>query len=290
MTLKSATTDPQTQALAAAWAQAREACRAVDVEIHEVHDPTGGRSVVDLLNRIWGATELDIMDVAFLIALVNSGNLIAEARRHGEPVGAAVGFCGPPGTPFHSHIVGVVPEAVGQGVGRAVKLHQRAWCLTNGIETMSWTFDPLVARNAFFNIRRLGAMPHEYHPDFYGHMTDGINAGQRSDRIVVVWDLAQTPPDRSYDAEPDTAGAVIAVDNAGGRPGAYQPPADQGAETVLLGLPRDIEAIRRTDPDLAQQWRSVTRQAFTDLFTRGWFVRGFTRTGFYLLQHPERTP
>lgn len=291
MTLKSAAADPEAPDLATAWALALEACRVADVEIREVYTAEGARSVVDTFNRIWGATELDLMDVAFLIALVHSGNLVTEAYRDGDPIGAAVGFCGPPETPFHSHIVGVLPEVMGKGVGRAVKLYQRAWCLDHGIETMSWTFDPLVARNAFFNIRRLGAMPREYHPDFYGAMTDGINAGQRTDRIVVVWDLTASPPDPAHDAEPDTADAVVVVGNEGDRPGDYRPPADSPLPaTALLGLPRDIEALRRTDPETAQAWRSVTREAFTDLFARGWVVSGFTRTGYYLLHRPERTP
>ncbi len=56
-----------------------------------------------------------------------------------------------------------------------MKLHQRAWAIARGIPVIEWTFDPLVARNAYFNIRKLGAMPVEYLPNFYGIMGDGIN-------------------------------------------------------------------------------------------------------------------
>ena len=90
---------------------------------------------------------------------------------------------------------GVRHEAVGRGIGAAMKLHQRLWCLEHGITRMSWTFDPLIARNAYFNIgARLGALPSEYHPDFYGQMRDGVNAGHASDRVFVEWDLTAASP------------------------------------------------------------------------------------------------
>ena len=74
-------------------------------------------------------------------------------------------------------------------MGFALKLHQRAWCLDRGITLMEWTYDPLVARNAYFNLSKLGATVAEYLPDFYGVMGDGINRFDESDRILVHWPL-----------------------------------------------------------------------------------------------------
>ena len=175
---------------------------------------------------------------------------------------------GPPGTPFHSHIVGLLPESTGRGLGRAIKLHQRAWCLERGIAEMTWTFDPLVGRNAYFNIQRLGARPVEYLPEFYGAMNDSINSGQLSDRMLMRWDLTTEPP---APGEAQSAlgpvGAHDAVADIDGRPSGYRAPPDTRA-TVTLAVPRDVEGLRRKDAALAHEWRSETRAAFAQLFAR----------------------
>lgn len=276
----------------AAAADADTAADAAGVRIAAVHDSRGCARVAGLLNRIWGPSDHDIIDHAFLIALAHSGNLVALATRDGQDVGAAVGFSGPPDSPFHSHIVGVAPELAGAGVGSALKLHQRAWCLVRGIDRMTWTYDPLVARNAAFNIRRLGALPTAYHRNFYGPMTDAVNAGQDSDRMVIRWDLL-TPPGTAGEREPvplEVPQEVLAAvdgDDARG-PGPFAHP-DAGGGAALLAVPRDVEGLRRTHPAAALAWRAATGEAFATLLAGGWAVRGFTRSRHYLLR-PERTP
>ncbi len=179
--------------------------------------------------------------------------------------------------PFHSHIVGVLPGRVGRGAGRAIKLVQRAWCLERGIDTMTWTYDPLIARNAYFNLQRLGASAVEYLPDFYGKMTDTINAGQHSDRILTRWDLTATPPTPGA-AGPDIAEALPVVAEVDGAPTTFEPPADAN-RPVSVALPADIEALRRTDNDLAIRWRLETRRALGELLRDDWVVTGFVRPG-----------
>lgn len=271
-----------------------QACSAAGVSVHEVREATGCRVVLDVLNRIWGVTDPDVVDLGFIVALAHAGNLVLRADVDGRPVGAAIGFGGPPGAPFHSHIVGVTSEMHGRGVGRAIKLYQRAWCLNRGLNAMSWTYDPLVARNAYFNVHRLGVQVSGYHPDFYGTMRDSINAGQRSDRIVASWDLTADPlTERHRSAPLDNAPKTVAVIDTAGPAPLYLPEvaatATDTAVAVAIPLPRDIEHLRRTDPELAQHWRSATRAAFTDLLGAGWQVTDVTRDGTYVLQR-ERTP
>ena len=69
---------------------------------------------------------------------------------------------------MHSHMVAAVPDRRHAGVGYALKLAQRASTLEQGIEMMRWTFDPMVARNAWFNLGKLGALADRFDPDFYG--------------------------------------------------------------------------------------------------------------------------
>src|SRR5207237_5804729 len=90
---------------------------------------------------------------------------------------------------MHSHILGVVPQNERHGLGFDLKQHQRQWCLARGVKVIEWTTDPLVRRNAYFNLTKLGAEAPEYFVNFYGQMRDGINAGEESDRLLIRWHL-----------------------------------------------------------------------------------------------------
>ncbi|GAA3659061.1 hypothetical protein [Microbacterium marinilacus] len=277
----------------AAWRLADAACEAAGIRIVAAHDADAARRVSDAMGEIWGWKQPQF-DTPLAVALAHSGGYVATVEQpDGTVVGAAMGFCGPPGRAFHSHILGLLPSAVGRGIGRAVKLAQRAWCLERGIDTMTWTFDPLVARNAFFNLRRLGATAAEYLPDFYGSMTDRVNAGQHTDRVLMRWDLRTRPPAATR-PEPRLDGAHPAVADLDGAPSTYARPGT--AATALVAVPGDIEGLRRTDPETARRWRQQTRTALTDLLGSGWRVVDFARPaaagGMYVLTNtaPEKDP
>ena len=101
---------------------------------------------------------------------------------------------------LHSHITGILPGVRRTGLGRAMKLHQRAWAADHGLAWVTWTFDPLVRRNAWFNLDVLGAEVHEYLVDFYGPIDDAINAGDESDRLLVAWAVRRRRRRPSADA------------------------------------------------------------------------------------------
>lgn len=236
-----------------------------DVTIVNVHDASGGASRVSVFDRIWArAPGAGGIDVGTVVALAHSGNYAAVAYRDGDAVAGGLGFFGPPRSALlHSHIVGVLPGQTGSGLGRAIKLHQRAWCLERDVTTMSWTFDPLVARNAWFNLSRLGARVVSYVPDLYGTMDDALNLGHPSDRLVVHWDLRTALP--TADGAPDApAGRVRRVE-----------------------VPPDIESMRSRDPDQALRWRSRVRDELRGLLDDGWLVVGFDRPGGYVLTRGE---
>ncbi|MCX2183877.1 GNAT family N-acetyltransferase [Streptomyces sp. SKN60] len=199
-------------------------------------------------------------------ALSHAGNYVAGAYEGGRLVGASVAFYGDPiGTTLHSHITGT---AMGRGIGLALKLHQRDWALARGIKRITWTYDPLIRRNAHFNLVKLGARPVEYLQSFYGEMGDAINGGDESDRVLAAWDL--TAPVAPYPPDPP-AGASYGVRNDDGRP--VIGPADTG--TVLVDLPDDIESLRRTDPGAARDWRLAVRHVLGGLLAEGARVAGF---------------
>ncbi|MFG1644042.1 GNAT family N-acetyltransferase [Amycolatopsis sp. NPDC049252] len=228
-----------------------------------------------------------------LRAMVTAGNYVAGAFDGPRLLGACFGFFGRPAKAgLHSHIAGVLPAGLGRGLGFALKLHQRAWALEQGVPEISWTFDPLVRRNAHFNLTKLGARPEYYLPNFYGPMHDTINGGGDTDRIMAAWDLASPPVRAAALGEPARFDAValrargastaLAV-GPGGRP--VTGSAD--APVVLVAVPPDIEALRRADPDQGRSWRVALREVLGGLMAEGAEVIGFDRAGFYVVAREQ---
>jgi predicted GNAT superfamily acetyltransferase len=209
----------------------------------------------EVLSRVWGGDRTG-MPANLLRALAHSGNYAFGVYDGDRMVGASVAFFGPPAdATLHSHITGLIPEYRGHGAGRALKLHQRAWALERGVERITWTFDPLVARNAHFNLQTLGAHVVEYLVDHYGRMDDGVNRGDESDRLLVSWELTAPRPER---------GEVIAS----------------------VAVPRDIEAVRSASATDAAAWRVRVREGMLTHLADGLVVDGFDDERGYLLVRP----
>ncbi len=252
------------------------------LDFRSVHSIDDARTMVRVFDAVWGGWDGAAgIQEATILALAHAGNYAEVASVDGDPVGAALGFFGEPlGDVLHSHIVGVLPRMMGFGMGRTIKLRQRDWCRERSISTMTWTFDPLVARNAYLNIAKLGARPTRYLIDYYGRMSDGLNAGQASDRVLVVWDLTvDAPPPRR--GSPGHAFAALTADPAG-RPNRHDPPTD--CAHVTLEIPSDIERLRREDAALSHEWRIALRQTLAQLLGAGWTVTGFDRAGRYIME------
>ena len=176
------------QAASAAAAAASEA----GVDVVALDDVGRVAQASELFSSVWSPDGDQLMPPTTIRALAHAGSYAFGGMADGRMVGAIVGFLGrlDGSLQVHSHILGVDPRSQGRSVGFALKLHQRAWALDQGIDVVTWTFDPLVRRNAYFNIGKLGAAVRSYEPDFYGPMTDGINSGLDSDRVLVEWRLA----------------------------------------------------------------------------------------------------
>jgi predicted GNAT superfamily acetyltransferase len=164
-------------------------------------------------------------------------------------VGFVLGFvgAGADGIHVHSHMLAVDPDRQTRGIGRALKLAQRAWALDQGIEGMRWTFDPLIARNAHFNLNVLGVLADRFHRHYYGDMRDAVNRGERTDRLEAVWHL---------------------VSEGREAPG---PPLGR------VAIPPDHVALRRDDPPAAAEWRTRVGGELEEAFRSGLVVGGFDR-------------
>jgi predicted GNAT superfamily acetyltransferase len=262
------------------------------VRLRDLRDLAELQLATALFGQVWPADPgsapctLDVMR-----ALSKAGNYVSGAFQGEDLVGACVGFFGPPAdAAMHSHVAAVVPGLRGRNVGFAIKLHQRAWALRHGVTRVSWTFDPLVSRNAYFNLSKLGGTAAEYLPNFYGQMNDAVNAGDESDRIVVDWELRServvqasrgNPPTVSLE-ELQARGAVtgLSADPKGG------PVVGSSAgPLVLVGVPRDIESLRRSDAETARAWRFALRGVLGGLLDAGARVTGFVRSGWYVVEN-----
>ncbi len=267
---------------------ANEAALAAGLEVVDLHDHEDMIAVTGLLDAVWGreAAAGSLMVPEALTALAHAGNQISLARTAGRVVGATVAFLGRDEdgtTHLHSHITGVDAGATGRGVGRALKWHQRAWCLERGIGQVRWTFDGLVRRNAVFNLRTLGAKIVGFERDVYGRAPDERNAGLPTDRFRVCWQLDAprvVAAAKGRTAGPDVAalrrtGAEVVLDEHG-------QPAPSQAPRRLVRIPDDVERLRRDDRDTAAAWATSFRTCVETALRDGLEVRGVTSDGWYL--------
>lgn len=284
-------TDTRPPAVAAAGAAGRTADDAADragVQVRVLHTGSQTTALVELFATIWGVDQdHPPVDPSIVAALSHGGGYVSGAYRGTAMVAASIGFVtGDTFDTLHSHITGVLDDHAGSGVGTAIKLHQRSWAVQHGLPWMTWTFDPLIARNARFNLHRLGARLEEYLIDFYGSMNDGRNRGQPSDRAFARWDLTAPPL-------PSTIGSV-ADDHSAAPMNAVltisddAPQIDQDGLAAALGgdgrpveliIPSDIESIRSCDLERALDWRLALRATLKPLLGSGWQVAGFGDAG-----------
>lgn len=246
---------------------------AADLLLEETHRIEELREVSALLESVWGRTpEGAPMHSDTMRSLVHAGGLVTAVRdATGALVGAGVLVRDVPGVAY-GLIAAAAPGHTDRGIGFAIKQHQRAWCLGRDIREIRWTFDPLMSRNARFNLVKLGAEAVAYEPSFYGEMIDAINRGDDSDRLVASW-ILDAPPcapiEPSWD--PPALGDAPRID----------------AHGTWIGVPRDIDALRETDPGAARAWRHQVRDQMLPLFERGSRATYFSRSGHYLLKASE---
>jgi predicted GNAT superfamily acetyltransferase len=262
-----------------------------DVAISELHELDDLRELERVFAAVWERPDEPPIGSDLMRALAHSGNYIAGARDGSRPVGGLVGWIG--GSPpdhlhLHSHILGVVPDVQVRGLGFELKQHQRRWSLDRGIKVVEWTTDPLVRRNAHFNLTKLGAEAREYLVNFYGEMVDGLNAGEESDRLLIQWRLdaeqveaaaGGNAPEPAVDQLVREGAAVVLSVGPSGEPVSGAPSSD----VLLCQVPEDIVSVRRADPGLAHAWRVESRRVLTKAFEAGYRMSGATRTGWYVL-------
>jgi predicted GNAT superfamily acetyltransferase len=267
-------------------------------------------TAVEILQRlIWSGSEIDVIPAHMLLAVVHNGGLVLGAFMEDELVGVSFGFPGMYSTPdgprlkHHSHILGVHPNWNGKRIGFALKRAQWQMVRKQGLDRITWTYDPLLSRNAHLNISRLGAVCNTYLRSEYGEMRDDLNAGLPSDRFQVDWWLRTKRVERRLSHRPRpaltldhyrTAEATLFEAHKGKGSSPF-PPDKTSLVTgtlLLVEIPFDFPSLKVADLPLAHNWLYFTRDFFENAFAAGYLVTDFVhedKRSFYVLMHEDST-
>lgn len=264
--------------------------------VRPINDLAGCRHIQEVHRLTWQLDDEEIVPVHTLITVARNGGLLLGAYAHDGPpeIGGMVGFAfgwlgtadaepattAPPALKMCSHIVGVLPGWQRRGVGLQLKLAQRRQTLEQRVtDHMTWTYDPLLRRNAAFNLRRLGAVSNTYKRNVYGELNDALNAGLPTDRCQVDWFLnserveqaaAGNPPLVDWNAGP--LQRLTGRSDASGFPMPPETHADFDGRPLAVPLPADLDALRNHSAALALEWRYFLRETLERAFGSGYLM------------------
>jgi len=281
-------------------------------EIRLIETPETLEAVEVLQRKIWSGIDTEIVPVHIFRAVVHNGGLVIGAYSGDQLVGFVFGF---PGIDFStgearlihaSHMAGVHPEFRDLGLGFKLKRAQWQMVRKQGIDRITWTYDPLQSRNANLNIAKLGAVCNTYIPNYYGEMRDEINIGMPSDRFQVDWWVNSNRVERRL-SEPNIQRYNLdyylkaevpcvnktQVNKFGNLTPHFIESTSQVAPLLTLEIPSDFQKLKITDPDLAVVWSTHIKALFLDLFAQGYYVTdflfhsGLQPRSFYVLCHGD---
>lgn len=305
-------------------------------QLHILDQPAQMTWVENLQRDIWAGDDTEIVPGHLLLTSVHNGGLLIgafdgkgktttpdsmanEGVSSESLVGFAFSFPGyqqtPQGKKFKhcSHMLGVHPLHRNSGIGFALKRAQWQMVRHQQIDWITWTYDPLLSRNAHLNIHRLGAVCNTFLPNYYGELRDELNQGQQTDRFQVDWWLNSARVERRLSKKPRTKldlahylAANVKIVNPTHLDEEDLPhPVNTGwsilqksidQELILLiEIPADFQTIITRNPNLSRIWREHSRELFSALFQAGYLVTDFIHLpgnlprSFYVLSHGEST-
>lgn len=266
------------------------------IEIRPIKGISELKAVEELQQEVWGCSEREILPSLTLIPLLDIGGVLLGAYDGEDLIGFVLGFPGlQDGKPIlHSDMLAVKAAYRSGGLGCKLKLAQREVALTNGIDKITWTFDPLQGANAHLNFGKLGVIADRYKINYYGETSSSLHR-TGTDRLWVTWLLESDRVKRRI-AEGATAPlhaleelpALVKL-GTDGEP--VLGTIDKTRHSLTIEIPHDINAILQADARRANRWREATRAAFTTATLANYFVADFSRVsrekwqaGVYLLR------
>ena len=265
------------------------------VTIREINELAEMRAVEELQKEIWGVPDLDVVPYTHLVAAKEAGGVLIGAFDGETCVGFVYGF---PSfergqLAHHSHMLAVKPAYRNYDLGRRLKLAQRERVIAQGVDLISWTFDPLQSLNAHFNFGKLGVLADRYFVNFYGEDAASFLHQTGTDRLWVSWLVSSERVQGLIDGGSHQVSSnhgpplvQVEVDDAPRRNDLAE---GLSQDQAAIEIPSNIDALPR---ETGLRWREETRWAFTEALKAGYFVdtfvretRGDKRIGKYLLSH-----
>jgi predicted GNAT superfamily acetyltransferase len=259
-----------------------------EIRIRPAREAADYEACCALQRAVWGLSDLDVTSPIQLIATTHAGGslLLAETPA-GQPIGFAYAFPALRGGKphLHSDMLAVLPDHQRRGVGGRLKWAQRDDALARGITRLTWTFDPLQARNAQLNLRRLGARATELLPNFYGVTSSGLHHGLPTDRLWIEWELG-APRVVACAAAGQPTGLASApeaprINDVRWQAGwavSSEPRLDLDQETLLLEIPPDFDVLHQSAPRVAEDWHGKVRRGLAAYLANGYVVSDFAPT------------
>lgn len=284
-----------------------------NIKIRILETPQEMNLVEDLQRLIWPGSDIDVVPLHVLITAVHNGGLVLGAFDEEKIVGFLFGFPGlekiPDGPrPKHcSHMMGILPDRRDSGVGFALKRAQWQMIRHQSLDHATWTYDPLLSRNAHLNIAKLGAVCSTYRRSEYGEMRDGVNAGLPSDRFQVDWWVNTRRVNQRLSDNSRPTLNLEHIARSGLHPlytlqltdGLPHPPEHVPLfedRILFTEIPADFTGLKSKDFTLARDWRFFTRELFETAFAANFIITDFIfgheegrPRGLYLLTHGEST-
>jgi predicted GNAT superfamily acetyltransferase len=244
------------------------------IQFQSIHDVDRLSEIVALQKRVWD--DVSFTSMHQMVAAIHHGGVVIAAIDDGKIIGFCYGFPGFDGQKAYlvSHMAAFDPDYRDRGLGKRLKEEQRRWAIDRGYDKMVWTFDPLKARNAYFNLCKLGATSKRYITAFYGEL-DGLP----EDRLLVEWDLRSVRVERALAGHLPPSDAWLGYgrlldwlrEEPDPAPDAEYTPED--APGYLIPVPRSIQL-----PERARAWRFALRRKFQEALAAGYRVTGLLRT------------
>jgi predicted GNAT superfamily acetyltransferase len=254
-----------------------------NITIREIDERLEMRDVEELQKEVWGVPDLEVVPLTQLVAARAAGGVLIGAFDGRTLVGFIYGFASYEHghVAHHSHMLAVKPAYRNYDVGRRLKLAQREQVIGQGIELMTWTFDPLQSVNAYFNFAKLGVLCDRYLPDFYGKDPASFLHQTGTDRLWVSWLVSTgrvkrriSERNRNMFLDLDVALVQVAPD---GSPRRNDRAGGLSNQYTSIEIPADINFLQEHRPELALRWRKETRRAFTEAFEAGYIAAEFVR-------------
>jgi predicted GNAT superfamily acetyltransferase len=245
----------------------------------------------EIFDEVWPTDEGTQITANLMQAMVHNGAYVSGAFIGDEIVAAAFAFPGVDShghSHLHSHMAAVKEKYRNRSIGSAIKWHQRDWSLEHNFKVITWTFDPLVRRNAKLNLTKLGVLVFDYYADFYGDLPDALNIGDPTDRLIAQWNITTDRVERASKTQLEFVSNVeipVALANVNGEPESMA--ANGLANQILCYIPADIIEIRATDSARALKWRLAVRDVLKTRLDAGWHIHAFTEDGAYVVKKNE---